>query len=227
LKLNRAFTKRETILLLIGAALLIALFYWRVVYIPLQEELASYDTAEIETEISQEQVKAAQIKKMQDAVANNQTVSVGEIATYDNLTNEINELNTIVSGTTSFNFDFKDPYMSGTTVRRDIDLTFTAANLSAAESVISQLYGCKYRLLIGNMTLEDTDGSANLQNGPVTADVSLTFFETTVGAQDLSGLMVMDDSGNLVTQDEYQKEQASGTDGTTSSSSSSSSDTSN
>jgi hypothetical protein len=218
LKLNRAFTKREIVLLLIGAALLIALFYWRVAYIPLQDELASYDTTDVEAQIAQEQAKAAQIKKMQDALANNEAVSVGEIATYDNLTNEINELNTIVSGTTSFNFDFKDPYMQGTTVRRDIDLTFTAANLSAAESVISQLYGCKYRLLIGNMTLQDADGSSNLQNGPVTADVSVTFFETTVGAQDLSGLMVMDDSGNLVTQDEYQKEEASGQEGTSSSS---------
>jgi len=208
LKLNRAFTKRELILLLIGAALLIALFYWRVVYIPLQDELASYDTTDVEAQIAQEQAKAEQIKKMQEAVENNQAISVGEIASYDNLTNEINELNTIVSGTTSFNFDFKDPYMQGTTVRRDIDLTFTAANLSAAESVISQLYGCKYRLLIGNMTLEDADGSESLQNGPVTADVSVTFFETTVGATDLSGLMVLDDSGNLVTQDEYQKEQA-------------------
>ncbi|MCI1305893.1 MAG: hypothetical protein LKG40_06675 [Lachnospiraceae bacterium] len=218
MKLNRAFTKREIVLLLIGAALLIALFYWRVAYIPLQDELASYDTTDVEAQIAQEQAKAAQIKKMQDALANNEAVSVGEIATYDNLTNEINELNTIVSGTTSFNFDFKDPYMQGTTVRRDIDLTFTAANLSAAESVISQLYGCKYRLLIGNMTLQDADGSSNLQNGPVTADVSVTFFETTVGAQDLSGLMVMDDSGNLVTQDEYQKEEASGQEGTSSSS---------
>jgi hypothetical protein len=218
LKLNRAFTKREIVLLLIGAALLIALFYWRVAYIPLQDELASYDTTDVEAQIAQEQAKAAQIKKMQDALANNEAVSVGEIATYDNLTNEINELNSIVSGTTSFNFDFKDPYMQGTTVRRDIDLTFTAANLSAAESVISQLYGCKYRLLIGNMTLQDADGSSNLQNGPVTADVSVTFFETTVGAQDLSGLMVMDDSGNLVTQDEYQKEEASGQEGTSSSS---------
>lgn len=218
MKLNRAFTKREIVLLLIGAALLIALFYWRVAYIPLQDELASYDTTDVEAQIAQEQAKAAQIKKMQDALANNEAVSVGEIATYDNLTNEINELNSIVSGTTSFNFDFKDPYMQGTTVRRDIDLTFTAANLSAAESVISQLYGCKYRLLIGNMTLQDADGSSNLQNGPVTADVSVTFFETTVGAQDLSGLMVMDDSGNLVTQDEYQKEEASGQEGTSSSS---------
>ncbi len=218
MKLNRAFTKRELVLLLIGAALLIALFYWRVAYIPLQDELASYDKTDVEAQIAQEQAKAAQIKKMQDALANNEAVSVGEIATYDNLTNEINELNTIVSGTTSFNFDFKDPYMQGTTVRRDIDLTFTAANLSAAESVISQLYGCKYRLLIGNMTLQDADGSSNLQNGPVTADVSVTFFETTVGAQDLSGLMVMDDSGNLVTQDEYQKEEASGQEGTSSSS---------
>lgn len=221
MKLNRAFTKREIVLLLIGAALLIALFYWRVAYIPLQDELASYDTTDVEAQIAQEQAKAAQIKKMQDALANNEAVSVGEIATYDNLTNEINELNTIVSGTTSFNFDFKDPYMQGTTVRRDIDLTFTAANLSAAESVISQLYGCKYRLLIGNMTLQDADGSSNLQNGPVTADVSVTFFETTVGAQDLSGLMVMDDSGNLVTQDEYQKEEASGQEGKEGTSSSS------
>lgn len=218
MKLNRAFTKREIVLLLIGAALLIALFYWRVAYTPLQDELASYDTTDVEAQIAQEQAKAAQIKKMQDALANNEAVSVGEIATYDNLTNEINELNTIVSGTTSFNFDFKDPYMQGTTVRRDIDLTFTAANLSAAESVISQLYGCRYRLLIGNMTLQDADGSSNLQNGPVTADVSVTFFETTVGAQDLSGLMVMDDSGNLVTQDEYQKEEASGQEGTSTSS---------
>lgn len=193
---------------MIGAVLLIALLYWKVVYTPIQEQLAQYDTSTLDTQIMQEQIKASRIKEMQEAIQNNEALSVGEIATYDNLTNEINELNSIVAGTTSYNFEFEDPYCQGTTVRRNILLTFRASNYQEAESVIKQLYGCRYRLLIGDLSLAGESEPSSLQAGPVQASVSMTFLETTVGADDLSGLMMMDESGNLVTQEEYQKEQA-------------------
>lgn len=223
MNLKHAFTKRELIFILIGAILLGAVCYWRFVYIPIQDQIASYDIEGIETQIQQEQTKAQQIKEMQQAIKSSEKISTGKIATYDNLTNEINVLNRIVSDTTSYHFDFEDPYMQDTTVRRNITLTFTAKSLKTAEKVVSSLYSCKYRLLIGDLTIENTESSSNVQSGPVSATIDLTFLETTVGAKSLDGLLIMDSDGNLMTQEEYAAKQESGTDSSSSSTDSSSS----
>lgn len=216
MKLNRQFTKRETVLILVLAIILLVLVYWWFVYRPVQEQMSSYDTADIDSQIQIEQARAMQKKKMQDEMDSNKQANIGEIATYNNLKNEINELNTIVSKATSYSFDFEDPYADGEIVRRNINLTFTAASYANAEDIIKGLYGCRYRLLIGDLSITPSGDSGVIQDGPVSVSATLTFFETTYGAQNTDGLIVEDDGSGTNSGDTSSD---SSTDGTVSSAS--------
>ncbi len=60
----------------------LALLYYEVVYIPLNEQIASYDTTEIESEMQLEQARAQKIKAMNEEMAANKAESVGVVATY-------------------------------------------------------------------------------------------------------------------------------------------------
>ena len=68
--MNRELTTREKTLLLVLAVLVIALGYWKLVFEPINEQVASYnDMAEQEqAEIDSSVVQLAQMRKMQKAV---------------------------------------------------------------------------------------------------------------------------------------------------------------
>ena len=68
--MNRELTTREKTLLLVLAVLVIVLGYWKLVFEPINEQVASYnDMAEQEqAEIDSSVVQLAQMRKMQKAV---------------------------------------------------------------------------------------------------------------------------------------------------------------
>ena len=122
--LSRKFTTREKVLLLVMAIMLLGLFYYQVVYKQTENMIADYDTIDLENELTIVQGKAAKKKKMEQEMADGGQKANGEVATYNNITNEINELNTILANADTFNLDFGEAKAEGTTVRRDIQVFF-------------------------------------------------------------------------------------------------------
>lgn len=62
-KLNRPFTKREVVLILVLAVILLAMVYYRFVYVPVQDQISALDTTALEDQIQAETIRAQQIKK--------------------------------------------------------------------------------------------------------------------------------------------------------------------
>lgn len=184
-------------LFLVLAFAFLALLYYEVVYIPLNEQLASYDTTDIESQMELEQARAQKIKAMNEEMAANKAESVGVVATYNNIKNEMKALNEIVGKASTYNFSFQDPVGSGSTVRRNIDISFTANNYSDAETIIRELYSCEYRLLIQDMTISPVTYD-DLETGDVSVNMTVTFFETTDGASTTEGI-VWQDNGDGTT----------------------------
>ena len=199
MKLNRKLSTKEVVLFLVLVFAFLALLYYEVVYIPLNEQIASYDTTEIESEMQLEQARAQKIKAMNEEMAANKAESVGVVATYDNIKNEMKALNEIVGKASTYNFSFQDPVGSGSTVRRNIDISFTANNYSDAETIIRELYSCEYRLLIQDMTISPVTYD-DLETGDVSVNMTVTFFETTDGASTTEGI-VWQDNGDGTTGD--------------------------
>ncbi len=203
--LNRAFTKREKILLLLLVAVLLGLVYYRFVKLPVRDRIAAADTTLLEQQLMQEQQKAATIKQMEEAIAAGQQEVTGIVASYDNLKAESAALNSIFSQATSFNFSFSQPVATEDAVRRTISISFTATNYQIARRIIQQVHDCAYRCLIQDVSLSaQKNGGAesgdkmsqypNLENSTISGSLSVTFYETLNGATTTNGLTTSDGS---------------------------------
>ena len=195
--LNRAFTKREKVLLLVLVMILLGLVYYRFVRLPVQERIAAADTTVLEQQMEIEQQKSAIIKQMQEDIENGQK-EVNGIVAYDNLKAESAALNTIFAQATRFNFSFEQPVATDDAVRRTINISFTATNYQIARRIIQQVHDCAYRCLITDISVSaDSDKMqqyANLENATISGSMSVTFYETLNGATTTNGLTTSDGS---------------------------------
>jgi hypothetical protein len=193
--LNREFDRKEKIVMLLIAILLLGFFYFWMVKEPVAHRIAASDTTELENQIQVEQQKNSSIKQMEQEMNQNETASTAVVATYDNFKQESIELNRIFAEAVSYSFSFEKPVASGETVRRNIGISFTAADYTSARRMIDALHNDPYRCLIHDVSLaaidhnsSDTDAVANLQNSQVSGSLTVTFYETLHDAATREGL---------------------------------------
>lgn len=194
--LSRKFTMREKILLLVMAIMLLGLFYYQVVYKQTENMIAGYDTIELENELTIVQGKAAKKKKMEQEMAEGGQKANGVVASYNNITNEINELNAILANADTFNLSFDEAKAEGTTVRRDIQVSFRTGSYAKMKEFLQQLHDCKYRCLIRDVSVSANGSNDKGLNSSNDINVSLivTFYETTFNAKSTEGLKTQQDS---------------------------------
>lgn len=187
--LNRAFSHKEIALILVLALILLVMVYYRLVYVPIQKEIASYDTTDLEAQILVEEGRAAQIERMKKEIASGQENYNGEVKTYDNQEGEINALHVIFENAETYHITARQPVANGNSVRRSIDLSFTTSSYETAEKIIRDIADCEYRCLIGNVSLRP-DKVTDLNSGWVNCSLSVTFFETLSGTDNRDGLLI-------------------------------------
>lgn len=207
--MSRKFTTRESILLLILSVIILAAFYYAILWRPVREEIANCKASQIEVEDSYaaEQIRATQKKGMLEKLDQIDKVSAGEIAVYNNIKNEMNELYNVLSNATDYSLSFSQATASGSIVRRDISVTFQTDSYVTAHDILRMMHDNKYRCIIKNLGMsastnnQQTTPDAPAQNpglgrnGMVNVNLTITFYETTDGATDLSGL-AYDNSSN-------------------------------
>lgn len=109
------------------------------------------------------------------------------VATYDNIRNELDELNALLAGVGTYDVKFGQPELEGELVRRPVTITYTVPSYDAALGIVQSLQNGSYRCDITDFTLTGkmlADGSIESVN----ATLDVTYFETTRGASNLSGL---------------------------------------
>lgn len=188
--MSRSFTKREKILLLVMAVLLLGLVYYQFVIREAADAVERYDVKELESELLIEQAKAQSKAQMLAEIEKGTTDVNGIVASYNNIKNEIRELNDILSGTSGYNISFEQAVRSGDTARRDITITYEASNYKKARSVMKSLKNCKYRCMIKDVSFtSQSEGSSGLRSGgKVSVSLKVTFYETMVDADTTLGL---------------------------------------
>jgi preprotein translocase subunit SecF len=181
--INREFTTREKIMLLVLAVVLLAVGYFRFFLTPLQSEIETQQQrqAEVEDSVLLAEKKLMTQKQMQskiDELKESGTVPDAEVAEYDNIENVMLQLNAILSQADeySLSFDAVSTDDNGT-VTRPVELTFTASSYTAARSIINNLYQCPYRCAVSDISeSSDTDLSTD---GEIQVDLTVTFYEKT------------------------------------------------
>lgn len=193
--MSREFTPREKILLLVLCVMLLGILYFQFIVKDVDETIEKYNTEELETELLMEQTKAMQIKQMEQELKNADPGTLTLVASYNNVKNELNELNDIFSAANAYNLEFAVPIKEGSYVRRDIHITFTAGSYKSAEAIIQKLHDCKYRCLIQNLSINNGSG-IGIQTGSVSANMTVTFFETMYDATTTKGLETANETKN-------------------------------
>ena len=161
--LNHKFTAREAGVILLLIAVVIGYVYYYVVYQWFENQVASYSTLEIEDEILLEEQKAFKLKKMQAELENgNDNTSI--LAVYNNQSAEILALNDILVGNANYiSITWSDPELTGTIVRRDVTISFTADSYEEAGDLIKAIADCEYTLLIVDMSMNEDSVATIIQ----------------------------------------------------------------
>lgn len=188
MNLSKQFTRREKVLMVILAVLLLAAGYFWLVHQPVETALAS---------IAQQQANADDLimvleiksKRLDEMRAELETIrsdpGTVEIPTYDNLQKVMIFLNKTLAATTDYDLSFQQVVMpeAGNIIRRTIDMTFQCPSYTAARAVATQLHASPYRCQLGDLSIlpaaneNGVSRSDDLTQGAVSVSLSITFFE--------------------------------------------------
>ena len=203
--LSRDFTVREKVMLIILSLILLALAYYRFVYIPCNDAIdkAHADRDMLQMELLGAMTKEAQLRKMKaelDSLGELQETS--RMDSYNNSKAELSLLNGILESADDYAVSFANVTRDGDQIRRNFSLQFTTGSYDAAEQIIARLAESEYRCLIGDMqyskTLRRAAEGETVAGGQwvdgvryydvITVTATATFFETMYGGTPDAGL---------------------------------------
>lgn len=188
---KRSFSTIEKVLIaVLIVALLGAAYYFGVVKNVADTKAANEQAlASLEDEIaSQRSVNMLRTQMEAELGDLGSLSSLPVVATYDNVSNELAELNSILSKASAYDLKFSAPEKSGTTIRRVVSISFTTPNNESALNIIGELKNGPYRCEITDFSLTAkllADGSVESVAGTMT----VTYYETSIGAGNLNGVV--------------------------------------
>lgn len=188
--LNRKFTLRETILILIAAILALGIFYYQVIVKNYNEAKVIYNVSSLEDEMTILTAKASRKKTMEDYISKHDDEVVGEVAVYNNLANEIEALSSIFDEKVeNVSINWNEPTVSDKTVRRNANINVKVSSYDQAKQIVKDIANLKYRCIITQLSMStDSDSSLN-KTDTVNLSMTVTFYETTEGSTNTSGLV--------------------------------------
>lgn len=212
--MSREFTFKERLLLIAALALAMGIFYYQFAVKWANSQLRSYSTENVEEEIETEYTLQAKIASMQAIIEENKGKNFGTVAVYNNLAAEISYVGSIMEQKAeNVSLSWGNPVLTGTTVRRDVRVSFTTNSYENLKELLKAFYECPYRCIVHDLALSDStpatrnvvttnpDGTTTTTAVPqktgifdsqqMSVSFSATFFETTEGATTTDGLIVV------------------------------------
>lgn len=175
--MNREFTKREKVLLLIFAVLLIAVGYYKLLLEPINNQIESYRSLTQEEQMQMEtaQMQAVRMKQMETEIAQAKAAGIERtIPDYDNSAVLLPQLYQIMDSTIEYAMDFDEITFEGNIAARPVQIEFETANYQKARRVIDKLCTTGYAMQIEDMTIQE---ARTTDKRSVHTYLSITFFE--------------------------------------------------
>ena len=175
--MNREFTKREKVLLLIFAVLLIAVGYYKLLLEPINNQIESYRSLTQEEQMQMEtaQLQAVRMKQMETEIAQAKAAGIERtIPDYDNSAVLLPQLYQIMDSTIEYAMDFDEITFEGNIAARPVQIEFETANYQKARRVIDKLCTTGYAMQIEDMTIQE---ARTTDKRSVHTYLSITFFE--------------------------------------------------
>ncbi len=175
--MNRELTKREKVLLLIFAILLIAVGYYKLLLEPINNQIESYRSLTQEEQMQMEtaQLQAVRMKQMEAEIAQAKAAGIERtIPDYDNSAVLLPQLYQIMDSTIEYAMDFDEITFEGNIAARPVQIEFETANYQKARRVIDKLCTTGYAMQIEDMTIQE---ARTTDKRSVHTYLSITFFE--------------------------------------------------
>lgn len=175
--MNRELTKREKVLLLIFAVLLIAVGYYKLLLEPINNQIESYRSLTQEEQMQMEtaQLQAVRMKQMETEIAQAKAAGIERtIPDYDNSAVLLPQLYQIMDSTIEYAMDFDEITFEGNIAARPVQIEFETANYQKARRVIDKLCTTGYAMQIEDMTIQE---ARTTDKRSVHTYLSITFFE--------------------------------------------------
>ncbi len=177
--MDRAFTTREKVLMVILALIILASAYYLLVFAPSKDAIVSSQSqvSQLESELTIQQAKAIQVSNMQNEL--DQKKSSGEQAketlSYDASPVIMRELNNIMAGTKTYTLSFADAEESedGNAIRCSVGVSFSTKNYASAKRVVDELVNNKYTSLVTDFAITTSD-----DDGTATGTATIVYFES-------------------------------------------------
>ena len=189
--MNHKFTLRESLLLLLCVFVGLGILYYQVVYKGFERAIAQYDVAELETEVVVYQNQLARKKQMESYLNEHRGETLGEIAMYNNLANEISEVGRIFAGVDDLSISWGDPTLTDVTVRRNASISFSTTGYDKVTDLIRRLNRSAYRVLITDVSISAGKDEVLNNNGEIKTTIRVTFFEKVDNTTNLDGLVIL------------------------------------
>lgn len=191
--MNRAFSLRERVLLLVLAIIIVAGIYYLLIHMPISAALESiYSqqlTAELELEILE--VREVQLIAMREELAEIEiSGSTSYVPVYDNLPAIMNFLNSVLKGRTyNHTLNFTGTVEKDGIVRRGVQIHFSTQNYASACRIIEKLQNSEFVNRIGDISMVplgdrnygsyyyNTDADYSILRNPLELTLTMTFYE--------------------------------------------------
>ena len=154
--MNREFTTREKLLILLLCLILVGLAYYQFVDQPVRTALnnAHAERDSLLTELTTVNAKLAVMRRMRDEMEDiTAGGTVSEMKSYNNSKPEIALLNDILRGTPDYTITFADVTRDNDQIRRNFSLTFVSDKYASIQRIVKQLSESPYRCLIGDLKI--------------------------------------------------------------------------
>ena len=174
--MNRELTKREKILLLIFAILIIVLGYYKIILEPINDQITNYEGMQLqeETEVDTKTTQAMKMAVMEKEIEKAKASGIErEVPTYDNSKVLLPKLYEIMDASTDYSMTFQDIVTEGNVVYRGIDITFQTRNYTQARKIIDEIIDMGYALEISDITMQET----NDDSSSMSTYMNVTFYE--------------------------------------------------
>lgn len=176
--MSRSFTRREKILILCLAVIVLVTVYMKVVYFDVSETMQQYPTllAEAQEQLALEQQKYSSLQAMRNELEElkKSGAQIQAVPNYDNSKKIMEELNQILRPCQDYSLNFLPLEQEGNIIRRKISMQFSCSNYATAEQVVRNIDGMPYRCLITSLSLQGND---TIKTGEVSIRLDVTFFE--------------------------------------------------
>jgi hypothetical protein len=159
--MNYTFSKREKVMLVILAVIVIGLGYFKLILEPINNQVDSYASMSEEDQLGIESNTAIIQKIRQMNAAIEQVKADGgylPIPSYDNSKELFNELYAILDGTLDYQLSFENVAEDSYVVLRPITMTYKSASYEDARAIIDELHDSSNLNQISDVIIINSDG---------------------------------------------------------------------